>query len=83
MKHNLQFKTEIQLEAEENLPLLVFSGLVLEVIYSLPEERDTEQAAVVVFKQQPGGEDTRCQINIKAGYTRLWKTHFNRFPHTE
>lgn len=35
--------------------LLVFPGFVLEVIYSLPEEGDTEQTAVVVFKQQPGG----------------------------
>ena len=32
--------------------LLVFSGLVLEVIDGLPEESDAEQAAVVVLKQQ-------------------------------
>lgn len=38
--------------------LLVFSGLVFEIIYSLSEESDTEQAAVVVFKQQPGGQIT-------------------------
>lgn len=37
--------------------LLVFSGLVFEVVYSLPEEGDAVQAAVVVFKQQPGEED--------------------------
>lgn len=33
--------------------LLVFSGLVLEVVDGLPEERHAEQAALVVFKQQP------------------------------
>lgn len=33
--------------------LLVFSGLVLEVIDGLPEKRHAEQAALVVFKQQP------------------------------
>lgn len=36
--------------------LLVFSGLVFKVIHRLPEERDAEEAAVVVFKQQPVGE---------------------------
>lgn len=47
--------------------LLVFSGLVFEVIYSLPEESDTEQATVVVFEQQPGGKDTVWQINTRTG----------------
>lgn len=42
--------------------LLVFSGLVLEVVDSLPEESDTEQTAVVVLKQQPEGT-TRPRIN--------------------
>ena len=37
--------------------LLVFSGLVLEVVDGLPEESDAEQTAVVVFKQQSGGEE--------------------------
>lgn len=35
--------------------LLVFSGLVLEVVDGLPEERHAEQAALIVFKQQPAG----------------------------
>lgn len=48
--------------------LLVFSGLVFEVIYSLPEESDAEQTAVAVLKQQPGGQDTGQQINMPAGY---------------
>lgn len=47
--------------------LLVFSGLVFEVVYSLPEESDTEQTTVVVFEQQPAGEDKRLQINTRAG----------------
>lgn len=45
----------------ESLPLLVFSGLVLEVIYSLPEESDAEESALVVFKQQPGGGGVRTR----------------------
>lgn len=49
--------------------LLVFSSLVFEVIYSLPEEGDTEQTTVVVFKQQPGEEDIRKYINMKAECT--------------
>lgn len=32
---------------------------MLEVVYSLPEERNAEQAAVVVFEQQPGGGERR------------------------
>ena len=59
----------------ENVPLLVFSGLVLEVIYSLPEEGDTEQATVAVFKQQPGGE----RKHILAGFHKrmlLKKTEY-------
>lgn len=35
---------------------------MLEVVYCLPEERNTEQAAVVVFKQQPGGEERRPRV---------------------
>lgn len=42
---------------ENQNDLLVFSGLVLEVVDGLPEESDTEQTAVVVFKQQPGGDE--------------------------
>lgn len=62
-------KTKIQL-------LLVFSGLVLEVIYCLPEESDTEQAAFTVFKQQPGGEMTDQR---KSWIPTVWKTHFSKF----
>lgn len=59
--------------------LLVFSGLVLEVIDSLPEESDTEQAAVVVFKEQPGGEEV-------THYQESWihtscLMDFSRFSH--
>ena len=42
---------------------LVFSGLVLEVIDGLPEESDTEQAAVVVLKQQAVGTLGRQESN--------------------
>lgn len=42
-----------------SLFLLVFSGLVLEVVDGLPEERHAEQAALVVFKQQPVGAAQR------------------------
>lgn len=61
--------------------VLVFSGLVLEVIYSLPEESDTEEAAVVVFKQQPGGHERTDQHESWIRSVRL--THFSRFSHTE
>lgn len=61
--------------------LLVFSGLVFEVIYSLPEESDTEQTAVMVFEQQPVGEDKGPQINTRA--QNMWcvcvETYFSRF----
>lgn len=43
--------------------LLVFSGLVLEVIDGLPEERHAEQAALIVFKQQPVRATTSTQTH--------------------
>lgn len=39
--------------------LLVFSGLVFEIIDCLPEESDTEKTAVVVFNNHPGGGQKR------------------------
>lgn len=43
-----------------------------EVVYSLPEERDTEQAAVVVFEQQPGGDVRRPGIKNTHLIGTIW-----------
>lgn len=57
---------------------------MFEVIYSFPEEGDTEQTAVAVFKQQPGDEDRmhkRCGKIYQ--YSRVFVFVEQQRNHTE
>lgn len=54
---------------------------MLEVVNSLPEESDTEQTAVIVFKQQPEGEEP--QDEESAPELQHTEAHISRICYSE